>query len=257
MPPSRQALYRLYDSADNLLYIGRSAHPETAIRAHTRRTYGWQVTIARHTIEWYPRQTMCRDAATDAHLQERPLHPDPTLDLRPTVARPVYVYQLYDATGTLLYVGQSYRPGQRLTEHRVRFPELASVRIDRYENREEASAAEVHAILTKNPLHNIRAVGSVEQRFPRSPWGAAQDIIARFRSGEITVRTMFNDLLLYPDITPRRAAHLLGFNDGSPFSRRRKAEREGTVDLMLQINNLNPDATWRDMPATWREDHAA
>lgn len=259
MPTAKQALYRLYDSADNLLFIGRSTHPDTDITAHRRKISGWQTTIARHTVEWFPRQIDAREASRRAHLEEQPLHPDPTVDLSPPIVRKVYLYRLFTADDQLVYVGQSYRPEWRIQEHiAYRFTDVVRWTIEEFPDRNAASRAERHAIATERPRANIRGGGydELERRPIRRPWNAAQDIKARFATGEITVRTMFDELLMFPDVTPRKAAHLLGFDDGSPFPRRRKTDREGTVDLMLALNNLNPDWTVLDMPRAWREDHA-
>jgi len=257
----KYALYRLFDAANNLLYIGRSEQPESAIAVHRMASSGWQTTIDRHTIEWFERQAESRDASRQAHLSEQPLHPDPQMDLSPPVVRPVYVYRLFDAKDELIYVGQSYRPEWRIQQHiDYRFDDVARWTIEQFPDRNAASREERRAIATENPRANIADGGyDAEERRPkRTPYNAAQDIKARFLAGEITVRTMFAELLMFPGVTPRKAAHLLGFADGSPIPRRaRGVAREGTVDLMLQINNLGPDWTVRDMPATWREDAMA
>lgn len=253
------ALYRLYDSADNLLFIGRSRQPEPVVTALRRKGSGWETTIARHTVEWFPRQLDCREASRLAHLEELPLHPDPTLDLSPPVVRPVFVYRLFDAADRLIYVGQSYRPEWRIQQHiDYRFPDIARWTTEEFPDRPSASRAERLAIATERPAANIATGGSdsVERRPVRKPWDAAQDIKARFVAGEITVRTMFAELLMFPDVTPRRAAHLLGLDDGPPPGRYQRKNRGGTVDEMLALNNLSPSATAADMPASWREDYA-
>lgn len=258
MPSARQALYRLYDSADNLLYIGRSSSPDVDITAHRRKISGWQVTIARHTVEWFPRQLHCKEASRLAHLAEHPLHPDPTMDLSPPVVRPVSVYRLFDATDTLIYVGQSYRPEYRIQEHIDSGRDVARWTIQQFPDRNAAAREERRAIANEHPRANIAPGGnySVERRPARTPYLAAKDIKARFTQGEITVRTMFAELLMFPDVTPRKAAHLLGLVDGLPIPRYQRKGRDGTVDEMLALNNLSPDATARDMPAAWREDQS-
>lgn len=259
MPTARQALYRLYDSADNLLFIGRSAHPDTAVATHRRKISGWEVTIAYHTVEWFPRQIACREASRLAHLCERPLHPDPTMDLSPPIVRPVYVYRLFDAADRLIYIGQSYRPEWRIQQHiDYRFPDVTRWTIEQWPDRNAASRAERHAIATEHPLANVASGGydAQERRPRRTPYAAAQDIKARFIAGEITVRTMFAELLMFPDVTPRQAAHLLGLGEGPPPGRYQRKGRGGSVDEILAVNNLSPSATVHQMPAAWRQDYA-
>jgi predicted GIY-YIG superfamily endonuclease len=67
------------------------------------------------------------------------------------------VYRLYDAAGTLLYIGSAYDPGDRWDEHRKK-PWAAAVaeRTERwYPDRSAAYAAETAAIKSEMPRHNI------------------------------------------------------------------------------------------------------
>lgn len=250
MASKKQALLRFYDAADNLLYIARTRFPDRDASLFPRKTSGWQTTIARHTVEWFGTETTCTRASRRAHHEEQPLHPDPTLDLSPPRTKPVFVYRLYDATDQLLYVGQTNDPRSRLTEQQFRFPTTVRHTLEEYPDRISASAAEGYAIEHEHPSGNVvrgRHGPTEEPRERRSPYKAAQDIRSRFDGGELTVRQMFEELLMFPGVTARKAAHLLGFDDGPPPARYQHKNRGGTVDEMLRINNLNPDGQARDM----------
>ncbi len=71
---------------------------------------------------------------------------------------PTALYRHFDAEGLLLYVGVSLRPLGRLCEHRdsshwVR--SIARVTMEWFDSRPEALAAELRAIQTEGPAHNI------------------------------------------------------------------------------------------------------
>lgn len=71
------------------------------------------------------------------------------------------VYRLYDANGTLLYIGSSSNPKYRYSEHsrsplKPWWPEVARREETWYDNRSDAQKAEAMAIKTEQPLHNIR-----------------------------------------------------------------------------------------------------
>ncbi|MFF5980353.1 GIY-YIG nuclease family protein [Streptomyces olindensis] len=73
-------------------------------------------------------------------------------------ARQTALYRLYDEAGVLLYVGISCNLYERWKDHREEklwWPQVAEKRVEWYENRSEADSAEVHAIVTEDPLHNI------------------------------------------------------------------------------------------------------
>lgn len=81
------------------------------------------------------------------------------------------LYRLYDAEDVLLYVGISKSALMRLGQHLSDKPwavDVARTTVEWYPTREEAAAAEVAAILTEKPLHNI--VHNARP-VPRSPAG--------------------------------------------------------------------------------------
>ncbi|MGW7283988.1 GIY-YIG nuclease family protein [Streptomyces sp. NPDC054847] len=67
------------------------------------------------------------------------------------------VYRLYDEDGVLLYVGITYDVPERWRHHRRHkpwWPQVAHERLVWYDTRPEAEAAETHAIVAEEPLHN-------------------------------------------------------------------------------------------------------
>ena len=49
---TQMAVYRLYDEADRLLYVGASLYPHSRLRDHEKKAWGGRV--ARKTVEWHP-----------------------------------------------------------------------------------------------------------------------------------------------------------------------------------------------------------
>ncbi|GEP38844.1 hypothetical protein NPS01_25070 [Nocardioides psychrotolerans] len=74
------------------------------------------------------------------------------------------VYAYYDATGRVLYVGQSNNLFNRHKAHRSTAPWFATAMhrgtLSRHETRSAALAAEALAIAEMRPLHNVRGVPS-------------------------------------------------------------------------------------------------
>lgn len=66
------ALYRLYDTADVLLYTGISLNPPVRFKDHARRSW-WQ-DVARSTLEWLPDLDTALAAEKAAIETERPIH---------------------------------------------------------------------------------------------------------------------------------------------------------------------------------------
>jgi hypothetical protein len=65
---------------------------------------------------------------------------------------------MYDADNNLLYVGCSSRPDGRMSQHKVRTPwfgQVADIRKEWYDTREDALRAESAAIYTESPIHNV------------------------------------------------------------------------------------------------------
>jgi len=70
---------------------------------------------------------------------------------------PIAVYRLYDAPGTLLYVGVTDNPTARFAEHaKVKpwWPAVARKTMAWHDSRTEALEAETLAIASEQPLHN-------------------------------------------------------------------------------------------------------
>lgn len=70
--------------------------------------------------------------------------------------RPTAVYRLYDGGGVLLYIGATYNPDRRLTDHRRKpwGPTIARRTVRWYSTRDEAIQAEEAAIAAEHPPHN-------------------------------------------------------------------------------------------------------
>lgn len=68
-----------------------------------------------------------------------------------------YLYRLYDESGALLYVGIATGLGHRFDEHQKKpwFPDVLTVRLERFASREDALAAEKAAIAAESPPHNV------------------------------------------------------------------------------------------------------
>jgi predicted GIY-YIG superfamily endonuclease len=73
--PGRTALYRLFDAASRLLYIGISANPEARFGSHESTQPWWpQVDMSKTTVEWLDTRREAEAAEDAAILAERPLH---------------------------------------------------------------------------------------------------------------------------------------------------------------------------------------
>lgn len=71
----------------------------------------------------------------------------------------MYLYRHFDKDGSLLYVGQSIKPLDRLRQHKECshwFDDIVTVKIERFSTRSDAIQAERKAIYEEKPLHNIR-----------------------------------------------------------------------------------------------------
>lgn len=80
------------------------------------------------------------------------------------------LYRMYDADGALLYVGASTNLGSRLLAHGKTKPwwcDVASIKIERFQDRIEMLDAESNAIYNENPRYNI--LDSRDMRARRRP----------------------------------------------------------------------------------------
>lgn len=69
------------------------------------------------------------------------------------------VYRHYDDAGRLLYIGACGNPRKRLSSHVSQskwFRQIVRVEIEWFDDGDAALAAELAAIRTENPVHNVR-----------------------------------------------------------------------------------------------------
>lgn len=69
----RTALYRHFDAAGNLLYVGISLNAVARLAQHRREAH-WFDSIARIDVEWHPSRCAAETAERAAILAERPAH---------------------------------------------------------------------------------------------------------------------------------------------------------------------------------------
>jgi hypothetical protein len=82
------AVYRIYDNADVLLYVGISFTPKTRWRSHTSAT--WWPRVHRHTVEWYPDRPTARAVELAVIHADQPvgnIAETPRNDTKPHIAR--------------------------------------------------------------------------------------------------------------------------------------------------------------------------
>lgn len=66
-------VYRIYDAADSLLYVGVSADFEARFRDHKNRAV-WADDYSRHELTWYPDRWKAESAETAAIMTEQPAY---------------------------------------------------------------------------------------------------------------------------------------------------------------------------------------
>lgn len=79
----------------------------------------------------------------------------------PALKGEVAVYRQFAADGRLLYVGCTSNPLRRMEVHASKsrwFREIARIEIEWFDSGDEALAAELEAIRTEGPVHNVRGV---------------------------------------------------------------------------------------------------
>ena len=69
----RTALYRFYDAAFGLLYVGISLQPAARQSQH-RETAAWYEEIAYQTVQWFPTRALAERAESLAIESEGPMH---------------------------------------------------------------------------------------------------------------------------------------------------------------------------------------
>lgn len=72
-PTGRSALYRLYDSAGVLLYVGISRYPSERFKEHAGDKLWWHH-VARNEIAWLDSRADALAAEAKAMAEERPLY---------------------------------------------------------------------------------------------------------------------------------------------------------------------------------------
>lgn len=88
---------------------------------------------------------------------------------------PTTLYRLHDDDGALLYVGIAGNPGRRFEQHRKEKPwwgDVASITLEHFKSREAASVAELEAIRSECPQHNI--MGRTSPTIARARRGSAR-----------------------------------------------------------------------------------
>lgn len=72
-PTDPSAVYRIYDSNAELIYVGMSYEPDTRVRVQ-RREKPWGHEIARHEVDWHPNRAASQRAEEQLIKQEHPRH---------------------------------------------------------------------------------------------------------------------------------------------------------------------------------------
>ncbi|RSN12849.1 hypothetical protein DMB42_11770 [Nonomuraea sp. WAC 01424] len=83
----RTALYRLYDAADELLYVGITT--DTAVRWQAHSTTKWWPQVARKAVQWYATRAEAAAAEIAAIKTERPAHNRAHADYHPPLGTSV------------------------------------------------------------------------------------------------------------------------------------------------------------------------
>ena len=74
MSEERTALYRMYDGAGRLLYVGISRDPDVRWEQHQYWSSSWQGSVARSVVEWHASRTLALSAEEEAIQTERPIY---------------------------------------------------------------------------------------------------------------------------------------------------------------------------------------
>jgi len=70
---TRTALYRLFDAAEQLLYVGISTQPDTRWTQHASDKPWWSL-VEHRRVEWYSSRTAAEKAELEAVRAEEPLY---------------------------------------------------------------------------------------------------------------------------------------------------------------------------------------
>ena len=99
---------------------------------------------------------------------------------QPETPRITDLYRHFDKNGDLLYVGISLNAVNRTTQHKAAshwFHEIAEIKIEKHESREEALRAEWSAIYKENPKYNLHR--PVDEPLNNHAQRSKDDIIKR------------------------------------------------------------------------------
>jgi predicted GIY-YIG superfamily endonuclease len=72
-PSGKSALYKLYDSANTLLYVGITRHPDVRFKEHAGDKPWWHL-VTREEIVWLADRDAAIKAEAQAMVDERPLY---------------------------------------------------------------------------------------------------------------------------------------------------------------------------------------
>lgn len=87
------------------------------------------------------------------------------------------LYRFFDAEGRLLYVGIAVDFEVRREQHQKKakwWPDQVRYEVEWLPDRASALAAELRAIQTEGPLHNVRGTGRAGERAPKQYAGGTQ-----------------------------------------------------------------------------------
>lgn len=107
----------------------------------------------------YAARWICGADCTDAVLSVAPTARGVCMKCSDFVDGPT-VYRMFDADGTLLYVGSTVARRQRMRsheQHALWWPLVAATRYEDFATEREARLAEILAIQSEQPLHNVQA----------------------------------------------------------------------------------------------------
>lgn len=124
-----------------------------------------------------------------------------------------YLYRAFDAVGDLLYVGITEDLEKRFRFGHTRFGhsgtawrcKMTALLVEQYATRPEASAAEVGAIRTENPIYNVRGskgrdnaaqlIWECTEEILRSPREMTPEVWAEIDAEDLRVRRLVRDAL--------------------------------------------------------------
>jgi excinuclease UvrABC nuclease subunit len=157
-------IYRLYDSAGTLLYIGVTITVNTRLLQQAKAQPWWaEVDPARTTETCYAKRAAALKAERAAIKSEHPKYnvqfseinkPDPD-DIE---KKHYVVYRVYSADRRLLYIGMTFNLPRRIDDHGRGtwwWHAVDTIKLEHYNSRAAALRAEEAAIKRSGPLYNV------------------------------------------------------------------------------------------------------